>query len=120
MLQNLQGSAGASLSDLNTTLKLANQNMGQLIVAIQGTFPRIVGSFTLDAAATKAIPQTSVLANAIIIAFPSNASAGTLQGSAKALYVSAISPGVSFTVATASGGNATGTEQFSYILVNPQ
>jgi hypothetical protein len=42
-----------------------------------------------------------------------------LQGSAKALYISAIVAGTSFTVATASAANAAGTETFNYTINSP-
>ena len=109
----------ASIGDLNTTLKAANQNMSLLIQTLQGIFPRGFGSFTLAAAATKVVTNTSVQANSIITLMPTNAAAGTLMGSAKSLYVSSITAGTSFTVATASAANAAGTEQFSYAIFNP-
>ena len=114
---SISGETG--LSQLATNSANLNKQIGSLITAIQAIFPRVSGTFTLPVAATLVVPQTNVTASSIIVWTPTNASAGTLQGSAKCLYLSARTAGASFTVATASGGNAAGTEQFSYFLWNP-
>ena len=98
-----QGTAGGTdivtqLQGIIRQLSNANTNMLALIAAIQGVFPRIIGSFTLAASATTVIPQSAVTANSEIPLTPTNAAAATLMGSAKAIYVSAKTPGVSFTV----------------------
>ena len=94
--------------------------LATITAAILAVFPTAVftGSFTLGAAATTVVNNGHVTASSVIIPFPTNASAGTLMGSAKSLYISAKSAGVSFTVATASAGAAAGTETFSYVIVN--
>lgn len=95
--------------------------LATITAAILAVFPTKIftGSFTLGAAVSTVIANGNVLSSSIILAFPTNASAGTLMGSAKALYVSAKSAGVSFTLATASAAAAAGTETFSYVIVNP-
>jgi hypothetical protein len=103
----------------DTEGKLRNQILSLLVTTLQNIFPRTFGTFTLAAAATTTVTEPAVKANSDIQWTPKNAAAGTLLGSAKSLYVSAITPGVSFTVATASGAAAAGTEQFSYVLSNP-
>lgn len=100
-------------------IRVVNQNITQLIAVLRGVFPRVFGTFTMPAAATITVSTTAVTANCDISWTPTNASAGTLEGSAKALYISAKSPGVSFTLATASGGNAAGTESFAYRIFVP-
>ena len=77
------------------------------------------GSFILAAAATTVVTEPAVQANSFIQLTALNAAAGTLMGSAKYLYISAKTPGASFTVATADGTNAAGTEQFSYYITTP-
>lgn len=77
------------------------------------------GSFTCGAAATTVVADVNVLANSVILLMPTNAAAGTLQGSVESLYISARTVGVGFTVATAAGTAAGGTETFEYIIVNP-
>lgn len=114
---NYQSSVG--LGDLVTVGKLSNQNMSQLIQAILGIFPRITGTVTLAAAATTTVPNTATAANTLIQLIPTNAAAATLVGGTKSPYVSARSPGVSFTIATASGVAAAGTETFSYFFITP-
>lgn len=113
------GTGSGSISDLVTQFKLANQNMSQLIQTIGNLFPRTFGTFTLSASASTTISNTSVVANSIPVWIPTNAAAGTLEGSSKKLYLSARSAGTSFTVTTASGVAAAGTEQFAYFLMNP-
>ena len=113
---NLSGVLQSMVVNGNQT----NQQLGNLNKTISGIFPfsSVVGTFTLAAAATTTVSSVYVTANSIIIPFPTNAAAGTLQGSAKSLYVSAKSAGVSFTVATASAASAAGTETFSFLLLN--
>ena len=96
-------------------------NISKLISTLTGLLPfgGAFGSFTLAAAATTTVPNINVKANSVILLMPTNAAAGTLQGSAKSLYVSAISAGVSFTVATASAAAAAGTETFSFLIATP-
>ena len=78
----------------------------------------IYGTFTMPAAASLVIPQATIKSNSVVVLSPTNASAATLMGSAKALYYT-ISAGTSFTVLTASGANAAGTETFSYEIRTP-
>lgn len=108
------------LSSLNTNASTTNQQLGSLIQAILSVFPIAgMGTFTLGAAVATTVSATSVKSNSVIIPFPTNAAAGTLQGSAKSLYVSGRSVGVSFTVSTASGVAAAGGETFAYLIANP-
>lgn len=110
-----QGSG--SITDIVTQLLGLNRNISLLIQAFQGRI--ISGSFTFAAAATTTVPQPAVQSNSVISLTPTNAAAGTLVGSAKAPYISAKSPGVGFTVATASAGSAVGTETFDYTVMTP-
>lgn len=107
------------LGRMATNGSMLLQQMGQLIQTLDQIFPRIIGTFTMTATATLVVPNTSVAANSLVQLFPSNAAAATLMGGTRSLYVSALSAGVSFTVATASGVAAAGTETFSYNIVNP-
>ena len=81
------------------------------------------GTFTLAAAATTVVNNANIFGTSttngdcIVELTPLNAAAATLMGSAKRLYVSAVSEGVSFTVATADGNNAAGTEVFAYRIM---
>lgn len=108
-------SAGAT--DIVTQLQNIVTAIKQLVQAVSGRV--VLGTFTMPAAATTTIAQPGVQALSKISLTPTNASAGTLQGSAKALFVSAQVAGTSFTVSTASGGNAAGTETFSYTINTP-
>lgn len=78
---------------------------------------QIKGSFTLDAAITTTVNNTSVASTSVILLSPKNAAAATLMGGVKSLYISAKTPGTSFQVATANGAAAAGTEIFDYLLV---
>lgn len=108
-----------TFDDIVSNIKNLVQNLSIINSTISSVFPRITGSFTLAAAATTTVAQAGIKANGLVVLIPADASAGTLMGSAKALYVSAVVAGTGFTVATASGGNAVGTETFSYAVVNP-
>ena len=111
-------STNAGPQDVVTQLKGIVSQLAALVAAITGRVTFGTFSFT-SAVATLTVTQPAVKSNSIITWNPTNASAGTLEGSAKALYVSAIVPGASFTVATASGGNAAGTETFQYVINTP-
>jgi hypothetical protein len=77
------------------------------------------GSFTwAGATSSVSVSNPAVLSTSIIVFTPTNASAGSLTGSNKAPYVSAKTPGTGFTLTTANGTNAAGTETFDYIVVN--
>jgi len=119
----------ASLGDINSQLKYGVQNTGQIAIALQSlltllpsVFPQVLaftgGTFTLAGSASTTVAQPLTAANSFIFVFPTNAAGGTLQGSAKSLYVSARTANTSFTVSTASGVAAAGTEAYLYILVN--
>ena len=111
--------SAVGLGDINTTLKNSNQNFSQLLQLLGALFPRTTGTFTLAAAATTTVTQPEVQSNSIIVPLPTNSAAATLMGSNKSLYVSAKTAGTSFTVATASGVAAAGTEQFQYYIITP-
>ena len=107
----------AGVSDVVTQLQNIVRQLSSLTAAITGRVA--YGSFTMPAAATLTIQQPAIKGNSVITLIPTDASAGTLQGSAKYLYPSAIVAGTSFTVSTASGGNAAGSETFSYTINTP-
>lgn len=109
---------GAQAPVVDSEGKFRNQILSQLVTALQSIVPRVAGTFTLAAAATTTVPQTATTSTSFIQLTPLNASAATLMGSAKALYISARTQGSGFTVATANAAAAAGTEQFQYTLVN--
>jgi hypothetical protein len=76
------------------------------------------GGFTMAASFTQTIANTAVTASSRIFLFPTNAAGATLMASAKSLYMGVRTAGVSFTVITADGNNAAGTETFNYLIVN--
>ena len=110
-----QGTGGAT--DIVTQLQGVVRQLSAWVAAFNGR--QTFGSFTCVAAPTTVVNQTAVQASSLIAFTATNTAAGTLMGSTKSLYISAISPGVSFTVATASGGAAAGTETFNYLITTP-
>lgn len=110
---------GGNLQDLVNKVQQIVINGGKMVQLLTNLFPRVSGTFTLAAAATTTVANTGIQGSSIIILTPTNAAAGTLQGSAKALYISAVNAGTGFTVTTASGANAAGTETFSYVAFTP-
>lgn len=110
------GLSGASLSEINTQLKLANQNMSLLIQTIQAIFPRVSSSFVFpNNASSVTVSQTSVQSSDRIVLFPANAQAATMIGSTKSPWVSTVTSGASFVV-SAAAGSATGTANFNYLI----
>lgn len=113
---NQPGQGSGSLTDVVTALQGITRQLSALVLAWQGRITQ--GSFTMGAAVSTVVLQPAVKANSDIDLSPRNAAAGTLQGSAKFAYVSAISPGISFTVTTSNGVAAAGTELFSYQITS--
>ena len=94
------------------------QGLAALQATIKAAFPRASGTFTMPAAASLAVVAPTVTASSRVSLTAANASAATLVGSVKSLYVTT-TPGTGFTVATANGGSAVGTEVFSYVVQTP-
>ena len=94
--------------------------LGRLMTILSERLPfSAAGSFAMTAATSLVILNPNVQANSHISLMETNASAGTLQAGANRLYISARTAGVSFTVATAGGGAAAGTELFGYLIATP-
>ncbi len=110
-------SASSGVNDIPTKLQISNQILAQLLDLFTNLFPRAVGTFTMAAAASKVVTDASVTTASFIALMPTNAAAGTLQGSNESLYVTPAAG--SFTVTTAAGTAAAGTETFSYAVFNP-
>ncbi len=106
----------AGIDDVATNLGLSNQLMAKLITVISALFPRSIGTFTMAAAASKVVTDANVTTSSFISLMPTNAAAGTLMGSTKSLYVT-LAAGT-FTVTTASGVAAAGTETFTYSVTS--
>lgn len=107
----------AGVTDVVTELKGIVSQLSALVQAITG---RVVsGTFTMTATATLVVTDPAVRSQSSILLQPTNASAGTLMGSNKSLYISAKTAGASFTVATASAVAAAGTETFTYTIYTP-
>jgi hypothetical protein len=96
----------------------AVQQLAQIAQALRVLSNVSIGTFTLAAAASTTVSNTSVRASSFIVFVPTNAAAGTLMQGTKSLYRSTVNAGTSFVVATADGGSAAGTETFSYAVVN--
>ncbi len=109
------------LGEMTTNSTNLVQQLGKLISTLTTVLPfgGGFGSFTMGASASATVNDANVQAGSVILLMPTNASAGTLQGSNESLYVSNRTAGVSFAVTTAAGTAAAGTETFSYVIVNP-
>ena len=109
----------ASQDDILAQVNGINANLAKLVSVMSTRFAlgAFGGSFTLSAAVSTTVTDANAKTTSKIIPVPTNAAAGTLQGSAKCLYVSAKNNG-SFVVSTASGVAAAGTETFDYEIVN--
>ncbi len=106
----------AGIDDLVRESRTANTLLTQVVRILDGFFPRATGTFTMAAAASKVVTDANVTAASFITLTPTNAAAGTLMAGANSLYVT-VGNG-SFTVTTAGGGAAGGTETFSYAVLN--
>lgn len=77
----------------------------------------LIDTFTMGAAATTTVNNSNSASPTRIILWPNNAAAATLVSGANSPYISAVVAGTSFTVSTAGGGSAAGTEIFAYQMV---
>jgi hypothetical protein len=84
----------------------------------QGKYGFSAGNTGIGAASSTVVYDIHVKSTSFIVIQGSNASGAGLMGSAKSLYVSNIVPYVSFTLTTADGNNAVGTETFDYLIIN--
>lgn len=109
----------ASIDTIVSLLQSMVSYLGDIVTAIDSAFPRVLGTFTMAAASTFVVSSPTIAANSSVQITPRNAVAATLQSSSKSLYVSTISPGSGFTVATADGTAAAGTELFLFAVTNP-
>lgn len=123
MAEQKSGGAFGDTFQFGATLLKTLQD---LVVAMNGwtqallnIWPRTTGTFTLAAAATTTVTQPNMKSTSIVVMTATNASAATLMGSAKALYVSSKTPGSGFVVSTANAVAAAGTETFDYALFSP-
>ena len=94
----------------------ANQNLSAIAKALSNIFVgnTSIGTFTCAASATTTVTDTNVKSGSAIVLVPTNAAAGTLQGSSKALYI--VAANGSFAAKTASAAAAAGTETFTYLV----
>jgi hypothetical protein len=95
-----------------------NSNLASLNATMRSLFPlnAFRGNFTMTAAASKVVTDANCKAISLVFLQAANAAAGTLQGSSKHLYPT--SAAGSFTVTTASGAAAAGTEILNYLIIN--
>jgi hypothetical protein len=107
-----------SPSDILTALQNGVQAIQALNKTLQSENPFTLGTFTMSAAGSTVVSNPAVTAGSGIFLQATNATAATLVGSNKSPYVSATTAGVSFTVTTANGTAAAGSETFDYLIVN--
>lgn len=116
---NPLGIGPGALDGVTNNQVLMIQRLNAIVQALNGIF-RNTGSFTWNgAAATTVVANAGVQATSQVLLIPTNAAAATLIGSNESPYVSARSVGVSFTLSTAAGTAAAGTETFFYVLITP-
>ena len=77
------------------------------------------GSFRLISAATQKISDSSISAGSVILFVPTNKEAAVIMAGPKKLYISSKTAGASFSVTTADGTPANGTEMFDYVIIHP-
>lgn len=111
---------GGSDVDMLAQVNGVNANLAKLASVMQTRFAlaAFTGSFTLAAVASQVVTDANAKAGSIIYLTAANAAAAAMQATAKNPWVSAISAGASFTVATADGTAATGGQIFSYVILN--
>lgn len=120
MADEMNTPPGASLSDIGVILNQIARGQSLLIQTMSSILPRVSGTFTLSGGSVTTVTQPAVTASSVINwNLPTNASAATIMGSAKCLYLSAKTAGSNFVLTTANAGTTAGTETFQYWLWNP-
>lgn len=105
------------VGDIVSKQQTGNQTLSQLLALFTNIFPRSIGVFTMAAASSKVITDNKVTTTSFVSLTPTNAAAATLMAGTASLYVT-LGNG-SFTVATASGASAVGSETFGYSVSVP-
>lgn len=97
-----------------------NSNLADIVKALSTAFPlhSSTGTFTMPASATQTVTDTTIKTSSIVLLMPTNAAAAALMAGSHSLYVSARTQAASFTVTTADGAAAAGTETFGYLAVS--
>jgi len=111
----------ASANDESASIGLAiAQNIADVATALSSFLgvSGTGGTATWTAAASIVVSSSAVTATSLVFISPASASAATLSAGASAPYVSALTAGASFTLATADAGNAAGGEIYNWLLVN--
>lgn len=109
----------ASPDDMLAQANGINANLAQLVAVLNSRFAlgAFGGSFTCSAAVSTTVTDANAKTTSRVVLSPTNAAAGTLQGSAKCLHVSSKNNGT-FVVSTSNAVAAAGTETFDYEIVN--
>lgn len=108
-----------TITNIVTQLSAGNQNMSRLIQTLGNLADYSIGTISWAASSSVTVSDPNVTATSYISWVPTSASAATLMANATNPYLSARTTATSFTLTTANGGAAAGTETFSYILLNP-
>lgn len=109
----------STLAEIVREANVTNRLLAEINGTLKGITRFTIGSFTAANATSTVVTDATVTASSFIGLMETNAAAGTLQAGTNRLYVSARTAGTSFTVATAGGGSAAGTETFVYIIISP-
>jgi hypothetical protein len=119
-LKNITPKVGTDTMQIRSDYRMVMENV-RYTAYLTVTGARY-GTFTMGAAASKTISNTNVSGASNVTITPTNAAAGTLQAGADSLFHSLADQveGTSFTVKTAGGGNAAGTETFTYEISSGQ
>lgn len=120
-IRNNIGNIYSSLSASDGSSLVGYQPLSGAATTVQEALRSIPGfskgTFTLSTTSTKIVSNVNVKTTSIILLSPTNTSAATLMQGAGSLYISAKVADTSFTVATANGSFATGTETFDYVII---
>ncbi len=122
-LSQLTQAGTQNFSSLIQQLTIANASMvaslNSIATAITGVLPHLIGTFGNLGVGTggTTVAQPGILAGGFPLFTPMNIAAAN-QIAGGSMYVSSITPGVGFNISSDSG-TGSGTEIFSYFIVNP-
>jgi len=107
------GVQGLRLDDVVTKLDIGKRLLGKLTTTLANLSPLLTGQVTLSAAASTTVSNGVIVASSFVIVTPINAAAGTLIKNQGLYWVASAG---SFTISTASGVAAAGTESFNWAV----